>query len=285
MSKLQRGFTIIELIIGMVIGLVILTGISAAFLAGQQTQQIVNAQSKLQENGRFALSFVFDALSKAGYRDDASQMPIQVFDTFPVLFGRDSTVALTLPTSHSSFYDDFAKENLTLSVNGFDFVFNSIETHSDLVAIQYISTNELTTCTGNVGGDPADATIPIPRVEAFYITYKTSTTDGSRFELQCKGWEFDGSAWNESDNTPLADDLIDFQVTYGVDTDDDYDANQYISWVNTMNPLDVVSLNLEYQLKGAATVNNADNMGSVSDTEVDLIKKYTQQIHLRNIAR
>ncbi|MFC1665831.1 PilW family protein, partial [Pseudomonadota bacterium] len=52
--KRTKGFTLIELMVAMVIGLFLLAGLIQIFFAGKQTYRLGDGLSRLQENGRFA---------------------------------------------------------------------------------------------------------------------------------------------------------------------------------------------------------------------------------------
>jgi type IV pilus assembly protein PilW len=65
--KHYRGFTLIELIIAMVIGLVVILGISSVYLGNRQTYTTTNAVSRLQEQTRYAAMIVRESIMHAGY--------------------------------------------------------------------------------------------------------------------------------------------------------------------------------------------------------------------------
>ena len=61
------GFTLVELLIGMVLGLVILGGVLNLFTQNNQTYDFVQGQSRLQENARFALNELTRRARMIGY--------------------------------------------------------------------------------------------------------------------------------------------------------------------------------------------------------------------------
>ena len=65
----QRGVTIVELMIGITIGLVVMLFVSNAFLNGVSTQSSQNGLTRLQESGRFALQLFENEISKAGFHN------------------------------------------------------------------------------------------------------------------------------------------------------------------------------------------------------------------------
>ncbi|MBU1284210.1 MAG: PilW family protein [Gammaproteobacteria bacterium] len=71
-TKHESGFTLIELLVAMVIGLILLLGVSQVFLSSRQTFATNDSMTKLQENGRFALDFIASTARQAGYLSPGS---------------------------------------------------------------------------------------------------------------------------------------------------------------------------------------------------------------------
>lgn len=63
----QLGLSLIELMVGITIGLLLMAGVIQLFLGTKQTYTMLETQSRLQESGRFALSFLAGDLRMAGY--------------------------------------------------------------------------------------------------------------------------------------------------------------------------------------------------------------------------
>lgn len=63
----RNGFSLVELLVAMTLGLVLLGGIYKVFISSTRTYQINQAVSRLQENGRFAISFLTPEIRQAGY--------------------------------------------------------------------------------------------------------------------------------------------------------------------------------------------------------------------------
>jgi len=68
-SKLAKsqGFTLVELMIAMVLGTILTTGIIQFFLANHQSARVAEALSRVQENGRFAMEFISRDIREADY--------------------------------------------------------------------------------------------------------------------------------------------------------------------------------------------------------------------------
>lgn len=63
----QHGFSLVELMLALALGLVVVTGIVQLFVGNSRTYETLTAQARLQENGRFALEFLTQAARSAGY--------------------------------------------------------------------------------------------------------------------------------------------------------------------------------------------------------------------------
>jgi type IV pilus assembly protein PilW len=64
----QKGMTLVEIMIALLIGAFLLGGVMQIFLSAKQTYRVQEALSRLQENGRFAMDFVGRDIRMADYR-------------------------------------------------------------------------------------------------------------------------------------------------------------------------------------------------------------------------
>ncbi len=69
LSRFQNGMTLIEIMIALLIGAFLLGGILQVFVGTKQTNRVQENLSRLQENGRFAMSFLAKDIRMAGYWD------------------------------------------------------------------------------------------------------------------------------------------------------------------------------------------------------------------------
>jgi len=63
----QSGFSLVELMVALVLGLVLTGGVINIYISSKQTYRMQDNQSRLQENGRFALQFLTKDLRMASY--------------------------------------------------------------------------------------------------------------------------------------------------------------------------------------------------------------------------
>lgn len=65
--KPQQGLTLIELMIALVLGLVIVAAVTQLFLSNRQAYRLAEAQSRLQDNARFAVELLSRDVRSAGF--------------------------------------------------------------------------------------------------------------------------------------------------------------------------------------------------------------------------
>ena len=67
LKRRARGFSLIELMVAVVLGIIVTLGIVTMFSGTQQSFTTVKGQGRIQENGRYAMDFVSRALRMTGY--------------------------------------------------------------------------------------------------------------------------------------------------------------------------------------------------------------------------
>ncbi len=92
---LQHGLTLVELLVAMTVGLLLTAGVLTVFVNSSQTYRVQDNLSHLQENGRFALILLGNALRMAGYKTDpineTGAFPKVQFPTATTIFGTETT--------------------------------------------------------------------------------------------------------------------------------------------------------------------------------------------------
>lgn len=71
----QRGLSLVELMIALVLGLVLSAGIITVFISSKQSYQTQDAISQVQESGRFGLDFLSYEIRMAGFSGCRNEMP------------------------------------------------------------------------------------------------------------------------------------------------------------------------------------------------------------------
>ena len=73
--KKSRGLSLIELLVSMVLGLTLATGVVQIYMGSNTTERDREARQRIQENGRFATNFLSQEVRMAGYLGCLSSIP------------------------------------------------------------------------------------------------------------------------------------------------------------------------------------------------------------------
>ncbi len=66
-TRRQSGFSLLELMLALMLGVVVTAGIVQLFAGNNQTYAVLNGQSRMQESARYALDFITRSARTAGY--------------------------------------------------------------------------------------------------------------------------------------------------------------------------------------------------------------------------
>lgn len=89
----NRGFTLVEWLVAMLIGLFLLAGIFSIFVASRATTQDAFDQGELQENGRLAMRLISHDLKWAGFFGEYTGLPLQVGPSLSLSAGSTVTAS------------------------------------------------------------------------------------------------------------------------------------------------------------------------------------------------
>jgi type IV pilus assembly protein PilW len=109
-KRRQRGMSIVEVMVAMTISVILLAGVVEIFASSKLTYRVQDNLSRLQENGRFALTLLNRELRMAGYTGCTSfgpvtntlKNPTSVLYNFEIGIEGFDNVAATTPTYLSS---------------------------------------------------------------------------------------------------------------------------------------------------------------------------------------
>ena len=230
----ERGFSIVELMIALLLGLILLGGVIQVFLSSRQTHSANEAMSRMQENGRFALEFIARSARLAGYIE-------------PTM-----TAGKPLPLVPTQGSDQLNIPNELRSSNGDG-------NPSDRVAFMFQppldpATDKRYDCAGNPLTGTADEKNKRLIINAYYVDI------GSR-ELKCRTIKQSNTdAWPGGAGTEqtLVEGVDALQVLYGVDNGgDSRSSNQYISADRVSNWSKVRSIRIAVLANSVETLNPA----------------------------
>ncbi|PID61065.1 MAG: hypothetical protein CSB44_08330 [Gammaproteobacteria bacterium] len=142
----QRGLSLVELMIAMVLGLVLLAAGMNMYAGSTRSSRFSEGIQSMQDNGRYGISVLRQGLRLAGFSPSVDLEPLDLANS--------SSAQVTIRTAHP--YD--CNGQSTASTDGI-----AVNTYS------YDSSSETITCTGNQDGSSA---MPLVEgVEAFRILY------------------------------------------------------------------------------------------------------------------
>lgn len=188
----QTGFTLIELMVSMVIGLLILTALIALLLNVSRNNSEMTKTNRLIENGRFAMQILQNDLVHAGFwgRLGYTQAPAPSFA---------APTAIPDPCALSSGWDDAYKQNLfAIPVQGFadgntlaGCNVTGVLASSDVLVVSHANTCTAgsANCDGGVDSGPhiqisaCRAAVP---PEAMYVIKSPATPPAAEFPLKEK---------------------------------------------------------------------------------------------------
>lgn len=76
--KKQKGLSLVELMVAIVLGLILVAGVIELFVNNRQVYRVQDAQSRLQENGRYAIKVLTQSIERAGYLGCATRSALNI---------------------------------------------------------------------------------------------------------------------------------------------------------------------------------------------------------------
>ncbi|MDA8621011.1 prepilin-type N-terminal cleavage/methylation domain-containing protein [Psychrosphaera sp.] len=193
-TKTQSGFTLVELLVSLTIGLIITSALVRMYQSNNNLLRYNYALSNIQQDGRYIISTLRASLMEVGRYNDVSQNLDQSVDIeIEKSFIKDNPVVIE---------GDYAVDVTVFSKNG-------AAAGPDTLVVNLMSEDS---CTGSnfdfIEGQEFHA------VNEYYL-------DGNT--LKCRGHDgryLRGEKANGSSNQPISllDNVYDFQVLYGVST-------------------------------------------------------------------
>jgi len=111
-ASAARGFSLVELMIALLIGLIIAIGVVQIFSATRATYQLDESLARAQENGRFALEFLSQDVRHAGYAGCKRDTSVTIFNNLAVpvtaglpLIGISGAEYSAQPTGYGNLYN------------------------------------------------------------------------------------------------------------------------------------------------------------------------------------
>lgn len=217
----QCGFTIIELMVAMTIGLLIGLVVFAAYTSSIGTQRAQTDISRLEESARFGFDLLARAARRAGYRDTTSAYPLTYAGQ------RAKEFCSTDPTGA-----EIQATNDPADVDLGGGVKPAVLNLSDTITVRYYGQDNpahndadgvVLDCLGNTvrrGGGKADGS---PVQDIIYVA--ADPANNNEPTLFCKT---DNPTAGVNNNLALIPGVESMQLVYAEDTDGDTVANRYV---------------------------------------------------------
>ena len=206
-----RGFTIVEFMVAVAIGLIISLVIGQVFVGSRQSFNSQDDAARMQETMRYASQILTRTIRLSGYRNNSGLDPNGIFPkaSTPAITGADNVATAGLP-----FGTDPVAPTASAPVVA-----------PDTISVRY---------QGSGTGTAADGTIVDCIGSSIDFGFMASNTFGIRPVTKPDG-TLSSSLFCSTDSGatwPAANELIadvdNMQILYGIDTDNDGAANAYV---------------------------------------------------------
>lgn len=219
---LQRGLTMVELLVALVVSMLISLAAISALTVTRQGFNTVDAASQLRDNGRFAADLIQRLAVQSGFKDVAyAARPATAAETAsaiePDLVGLNNA----LSTMNNSSSSNNPLDSYTTRTTG------SLGYGSDILVMRYqdpetfdgsgVSDQSMIDCLGN----SSSKNFPTNRGERMIsvIHVAESPQNSGELALMCTKYSYSdtAAAWTISDPQPIVQGVENFQVLYGTD--------------------------------------------------------------------
>jgi len=225
----QQGFSLIEIMVSLLIGVVLSVGIIQIFISAKQAYLIQRQSSRIQEDARFALEAIKKQVRQSSYKADSSRLnkfafPMDSGAGFPNLFDQATQVI-------------FGERDLSNPVR-------------DRIVFRY---------QGQDDGSIRDCIGRTPRANETVVSmFFIDDGDGDGItSLHCQVNDLPTAGGG---NQPLVDGLERMLILYGIDTNQNRSADKYLNatavaaneWVDVVS----VKVSLLFRSEGGDDANN-----------------------------
>jgi type IV pilus assembly protein PilW len=236
-THLNKGFTIVELMITLVLSLMITYAIAQVLISSNRTSVTSDGMSQSQETGRFVMSFLAKQIRQAGLDSITNKSTTtEAFmncTEFPALDNDTDNNEDNVCITEGSGAGAGGETQATIKKPGI--------THGDRLSIAWVPpAGSLTDCSGSTGHRPIDAASTTPLtpyaedniiLNTFWVAFDDISGMNS---LMCQGFLFDGAdVVGSSPAQAIANGVEAMQILYGQGTTarnnaNDRNVNQYV---------------------------------------------------------
>lgn len=294
--KYQRGYTLIELMISLLLGLVLISGFGSLFIQTQKNYTVQRSLSYLMEDGRYIL----EVLSRELRRTSSLKSPLDAYGRANLVFTDDADV---LGSTMSFSAGDYIRGEYNAAGFGAaadqPYNVNRLTIRYQLNDDTELSANDPSSdnspCTRSIhlnnGEDPATQV----HVVTLYFYVAVDSTDvpvlycvAKRQQINTVATPVTVVSTTTSSAEPLISNVQQLLVTYGIDTDADNAANYYVSATDVTNWQQVVAVKLSVVLRSeddnltTSPVNYSLDSTTYTPTDKRLYRVFSTTIAFRN---
>lgn len=243
----HQGFSLIELLVAMLIGLFLLTGMASSFLSSKKASNDRDQLSVLEDNGRFALEVISKIVEHAGYTPVANVKPLPhkiISSTAEVVSGEcsdanNSISAIGLFTDTRVSLDSADGDALAVAYYGDSNIFND--------------------CAGNELPD----TCKVPAIGATSTLRSEASVIYSAFSLENNNLYCTGSRTDSREI--IAENIENIQYLYGIRSGNNNAVDRYLNASEMAGLWDrVVSIQVAVLVRSASPVRSTAEQKSYS---------------------
>jgi type IV pilus assembly protein PilW len=235
----SRGFTIVEFMVAIAIGLIVSLVVGQIFVGSRQSFSSQEDSARMQENMRSASILLTRTIRLAGYPSNAGLNPNDIFPkaSAPAITGVDNLATSGMPSG-----TDPVKPTAS-----------SPATVPDTITVRYQGSGNGTGTPDQTIVDCSGAYVDFNATSANLFAIRPATKPDGVLSSSLYCSIDNGTNWQE-----LVPDIDNMQILYGVDTDADGSANVYqrIADVTSADQLDkVVSVRLWLLMRSPTATN------------------------------
>ena len=221
----QTGFTLVELMIGLLLSTVLIAGIAKVFIDSGNSFRKQKTLSYLVEDGRYVQEVLAKEFRRLGFllnRYAAEKFPSDIFKTDNNVLG--SGLNLASEEYVSGGFNDAGFGGDAFDINHIVFRYQ-LNDSNDLSSTDYAASPCTRDISLTAGEDPAQQKIVVTLY--FYVAFDTTLATPVLY-CKAKRDNLDDSSKKVSSAIPLISNVEKLFVLYGIDTDADDYANQYL---------------------------------------------------------
>ncbi len=265
----QKGFSLVEMMISMVLGILLLLATSVVYLSSQRSSSNRTQYASMEDNARSALEIMTRAIEHTGYTSTNS---VPLDDRFIT----KSVVAANCGGG---------KKNV-LKTSLFGVVSNGVSGATDSIGVVYVGDSSFNRdCTGKqlptacqVGGV---GTVDASKI---YNYFSVATNTAGVPVLNCAGS-------NNLTTVEVAEGVENLQVLYGVDNNQDNRVDQYVNADKVSSWNHVISVQLAVLIRSLRKVKNKAEVKKYKLLDNQIITTndryqravFTSTVRLRNV--